>query len=149
MLRGLTTVVYPTPDLAAAKRWYTEVLGIEPYFDRTAYVEFRTGDHEHELGLLDTSFAGELAVDPAAADTTPGVPTPAAPGVIVYWHVDDVQAALDRLTALGATLHHPARDFGEGFVGAAVLDPFGNVLGIMRNPHYLDVLARTDHQTVR
>lgn len=150
MLRGLTTVVYPTPDLAAAKRWYTEVLGIEPYFDRTAYVEFRTGDYEHELGLLDTSFAGELAADATAADTTlapdaaaatPEAPAPAPPGVIVYWHVDDVPAALDRLVALGATLHHPPRDFGEGFVGAAVLDPFGNVLGIMRNPHYLDVLA--------
>lgn len=152
MLRGLTTVVYPTPDLAAAKQWYTDVLGIEPYFDRTAYVEFRTGDYEHELGLLDTSFAGELSADVAAADTslapdvaapTPEAPAPAAPGVIVYWHVDDVAAALDRLVALGATLHHPPRDFGEGFVGAAVLDPFGNVLGIMRNPHYLDVLATT------
>lgn len=152
MLRGLTTVVYPTPDLAAAKQWYTEVLGIEPYFDRTAYVEFRTGDYEHELGLLDTSFAGELSADVAAADTSlapdaatprPEAQAPAAPGVIVYWHVDDVPASLDRLVALGATLHHPPRDFGEGFVGAAVLDPFGNVLGIMRNPHYLDVLATT------
>lgn len=152
MLRGLTTVVYPTPDLAAAKRWYTEVLGIEPYFDRTAYVEFRTGDYEHELGLLDTNFAGELSADvtamdatlsPAAAGPARGAPTPAPPGVIVYWHVDDVQATLDRLVALGATLHHPPRDFGEGFVGAAVIDPFGNVLGIMRNPHYLDVLATT------
>lgn len=150
MLRGLTTVVYPTPDLDAAKRWYTQVLGIEPYFDRTAYVEFRTGDYEHELGLLDTSFAGELSADVAAADATlapddagptAGSPAPAAPGVIVYWHVDDVPATLDRLVTLGATLHHPPRDFGEGFVGAAVLDPFGNVLGIMHNPHYLDVLA--------
>jgi predicted enzyme related to lactoylglutathione lyase len=162
MLRGLTTVVYPTPDLAAATRWYAEVLGIEPYFDRTAYVEFRTGDYEHELGLLDTSFAGELSADVAAADAslapdapdapdapvpTPHAPAPGAPGVIVYWHVDDVPAALDRLVALGATLHHPPRDFGEGFVGAAVLDPFGNVLGIMRNPHYLDVLGGADRRS--
>lgn len=145
MLRGLTTVVYPTPDLTAAKRWYAEVLGTAPYYERTAYAEFRIGDYEHELGLLDTSFAGELAVYDAArgaALTAPG-PVTVAPGVIVYWHVDDVGAALDRLTSLGATLHHPPRDFGEGFVGAAVLDPFGNVLGLMHNPHYLDVLATT------
>ena len=141
MLRGLTTVVYPTPDLAAAKSWYTQLLGIEPYFDRTAYVEFRTGDYAHELGLLDTTFAGELTTGDAPNGPVAPVAATAAPGVIVYWHVDDVQATLDRMTALGATLHHPPRDFGEGFVGAAVLDPFGNVVGIMHNPHYLDVLA--------
>lgn len=27
-----------------------------------------------------------------------------------------------------------------GFVTAAVTDPFGNVLGIMRNPHYVEIL---------
>lgn len=43
---------------------------------------------------------------------------------------------------MGARLHHPPRDFGEGFVGASVIDPFGNVLGIMHNPHYLEVLER-------
>jgi hypothetical protein len=28
----------------------------------------------------------------------------------------------------------------KGFVTAAVVDPFGNVLGIMHNPHYLEIL---------
>jgi len=28
-----------------------------------------------------------------------------------------------------------------GFVTASVVDPFGNVLGLMRSPHYLEVLA--------
>jgi hypothetical protein len=46
---------------------------------------------------------------------------------------------------MGATLHQPPRDFGEGFVGASVIDPFGNILGIMDNPHYLDVLASITH----
>ncbi|MBI4049018.1 MAG: VOC family protein, partial [Devosia nanyangense] len=31
---------------------------------------------------------------------------------------------------------------GEGFVGAAVLDPFGNIVGLMYNKHYLEVLAK-------
>jgi hypothetical protein len=35
------------------------------------------------------------------------------------------------------------RDFGEGFIGASAIDPFGNILCVMRNPHYLEVLART------
>jgi hypothetical protein len=30
-----------------------------------------------------------------------------------------------------------------GFVTASVVDPFGNVLGVMYNPHDLDVLAST------
>jgi hypothetical protein len=29
---------------------------------------------------------------------------------------------------------------GQGFVTAAEVDPFGNVLGVMQNPHYLAVL---------
>jgi hypothetical protein len=28
-----------------------------------------------------------------------------------------------------------------GFITASVVDPFGNILGIMYNPHYLEVLA--------
>ncbi len=35
-----------------------------------------------------------------------------------------------------------ATEHGPGFVTAAVVDPFDNVLGIMYNQHYLDVLAR-------
>ena len=34
------------------------------------------------------------------------------------------------------------RGQGEGFVTASVVDPFGNVLGIMQNPHYLEMLGR-------
>jgi len=30
---------------------------------------------------------------------------------------------------------------GEGFTTAAVVDPFGNVLGIMYNQHYLEILS--------
>jgi hypothetical protein len=38
--------------------------------------------------------------------------------------------------------YDPITPRGEsGFVTASVVDPFGNVLGIMSNPHYLKVLA--------
>ena len=30
---------------------------------------------------------------------------------------------------------------GPGFVTASVVDPFGNILGVMVNQHYLDVLS--------
>ena len=62
MLRGLTNVSFWADDVDAATRWYAELLGIEPYFVRPedgppAYVEFRLGDHQDELGLIDRRYA--------------------------------------------------------------------------------------------
>jgi predicted enzyme related to lactoylglutathione lyase len=62
----------------------------------------------------------------------------------VYWHVEDVAATFERLLAMGAREHLPITPRGEaGFVTASVVDPFGNVLGIMYNPHYLEILGST------
>ena len=132
MLRGLTTVSFFADDVTAARRWYTELLGTEPYFVREAegapvYVEFRIGDYKHELGIIDSRFA---------AGTRPGT----ASGAIIYWHVDDVQASFERLVSLGATVHEEPVERGPGFVTASVVDPFGNILGIMYNQHYLEIL---------
>ncbi|GAA4421623.1 VOC family protein [Actinokineospora soli] len=129
MLRGLTTVNYFADDVPAAVAWYTEVLGVEPYFSREvdgtpAYVEFRIGDYQHELGILNSRYG-----------------TPATGGVLIYWAVDDVEATHARLLALGARPHLPPTEHGPGFVTASVVDPFGNVLGVMFNQHYLEVLA--------
>jgi predicted enzyme related to lactoylglutathione lyase len=131
----MATVSYWASDLEAATAWYTELLGIEPYFERpgggepAAYVEFRIGDRQHELGLIDSRYS---------PDGPPAEPA----GAVLYWHVDDVSAALDRLLSMGAEPHQPVTERGEGFVTASVVDPFGNVLGIMRNPHYLEMLGR-------
>jgi hypothetical protein len=91
MLRGTATASYFADDLDAAVRWYGELLGIEPYYavyacDRCgnrqvgaphcagcrsrlqpAYVEFRIGDHQHELGLIDNRWA------PHSPPARPGV----------------------------------------------------------------------------
>ncbi|MEV8633756.1 VOC family protein [Streptosporangium sp. NPDC051023] len=133
MLRGLTTVSFWADDVEAAKQWYAELLGTEAYFNRpgpdgrTVYAEFRLGDYQHELGLIDSRYA-------------PGGPEDRQGGAIVYWHVDDVTAAFDRLLALGAKEYEAPQERGEGFVTAAVTDPFGNILGVMYNRHYLEVL---------
>lgn len=130
-LRGLANLRLQTDDLAAAIRWYTEVLDVEPYFRRPGYAEFRVGDYQHELGIVDTSAAGGAGLHASAASG------PA--GAVAYWHVDDVSSTRQRLLELGATEHEPVRDFG-GFVVASVVDPFGNIIGLMRSPHYLEVL---------
>jgi predicted enzyme related to lactoylglutathione lyase len=136
MLRGLATVSYWADDLEAAKEWYSKLLGVEPYFERpggaapAAYYEFRLGDYQHELGLIDRRYA-------------PGGPATGPGGVIVYWHVDDAAATLAKLLAMGAKEHEALTERGAGFVTASVVDPFGNILGIMENPHYLEVLDST------
>ena len=63
MLRGLTTVNFWAADMAAAKKWYTELLGFGPYFERPLGVEppqnaeWRLGDYQHELGLIDRKYS--------------------------------------------------------------------------------------------
>ena len=134
MLRGISTMNLWAEDLPAATRWYTELLGAGPYVTSGAagrgpgYVEFRIGDYQHELGIIDRRFApSELAAGPG--------------GAVVYWHVDDVAATLDRLVPLGARQLEALTERGPGFVTASIADPFGNVLGIMYNRHYLDILG--------
>ena len=53
------------------------------------------------------------------------------------------RAMLAGAVSLGARVHHPARQFqpDSDFVGASVIDPFGNVLGFMHNPHYLEMVG--------
>ena len=133
MLRGVTTVSFFADDVTAAWAWYAELLGIEPYFVREAgaapvYAEFRVGDYQHELGIIDSRFA---------ASTRQGTGS----GAVIYWHVDDVQASFERLVSMGATVHENPVERGPGFVTASVVDPFGNILGIMYNQHYLQVLS--------
>ncbi|CCH31570.1 VOC family protein [Actinosynnema sp. NPDC047251] len=130
MLRGFTTVSYYADDLDAAEAWYTRFLGTEPYYRVPGgYLEFRIGDYQHELGIIHSAYATQ--------DVEGG---PA--GQIIFWAVDDLDATLDRLQALGATLHAAPRDHGgSGYITASVIDPFGNILGVMANPHYQAILA--------
>ena len=115
MLLGLRTAIYPAPDLPRAKRWYTDVLGQQPYFDEPFYVGFAVGGFE--LGLL--------------PDGKPGVD-----GARPLWGVSDIEAVHARLLAHGATALEPVTDVGGGIRVAAVRDPFGNRLGLIQNPHF-------------
>jgi predicted enzyme related to lactoylglutathione lyase len=115
---GLRTAIYPVPDLAKAKAWYAEAFGVAPYFDQPFYVGFNVGGFE-------------LGLDP----DTSGVPA-GATGVTTYWGVEDAARTWDRLLELGATPFSPVRDVGSGIRVAIVKDPFGNLLGIIQNPHF-------------
>jgi predicted enzyme related to lactoylglutathione lyase len=131
-LRGMATVSFWADDLKKAREWYNKLLGIEPYFqrpdkDNPAYIEYRFGDYQHELGIIDRKYA------PKGAKDGPG-------GAVLFWHVDDVKKTFDRLIKLGAKEYEPITNREEDFVTASVVDPFGNIIGIMYNPHYLGIL---------
>ena len=114
---GLRTAIYYAPDLAKAKSWYSRILGLEPYFDQPFHVGFNVGGYELGLDPDPSSSAG-------------------SGGVIVYWGVSDAEAALNRLLSLGAAERTNVQDVGEGIRVATVLDPFGNVFGLIENPHF-------------
>lgn len=115
MIKGLRTVVYPVADTAAARDWYAKVFETAPYFDQPFYVGFNVGGFE--LGLIPDGQSGTA-------------------GAMVYWGVDDIAAEVDRITALGATIHGAIEDVGQNILTAELADPFGNLLCLVYNPHF-------------
>lgn len=116
MFKGLKTVIYHAPDIDVTKSWYTTVFGVKPYFDEPFYVGFDINGFE--LGLM------------------PDSPSPSSPpsGAIVYWEVVSASDALSHLVANGATIRGNIEDVGGGIQVATVLDPFGNIFGIIEMP---------------
>lgn len=117
MFLGLRTVIYHVPDIDAAKKWYTALLGFGPYFDEPFYVGFNVGGYD-------------LGLQPCDAGENTGA------GVVAYWGVAEAEVALKYALEKGATSHEDLQDVGEGIKVATVKDPFGNVFGIIENPHF-------------
>jgi len=114
----LRTVIYHAADLAAAKEWYAKALGVQPYFDQPFYVGFNVGGFE-------------LGLHPTGPDLKPG-----PGGAVPYWGVERMDQAWPRALGLGAKPLHEPQDVGEGIKVATVVDPFGNWIGLIENPHF-------------
>ncbi len=115
---GLRTTIYKVPDIDVAKAWYAEAFGVAPYFDEPFYVGFNIAGYE--LGLMSDD-------GPAETKTS---------SVLSYWGVVNVPDTVGRLVGLGATLDVEASDVGEKIIVATVKDPWGNVIGLIDNPHF-------------
>ena len=111
---GLRSLIYPAPDLAASKAWWSKVLGKDPYFDEGGYVGFDLGGYE--LGL--NSFSQTLH------------------GPITYIGVHDVEAAVAHLVTEGSRVLMGPMDVGGGIILADVQSPHGDVFGVIYNPHF-------------
>jgi len=118
MFQGLRSGIYQVTDLEKAKAWYSVLLGKQPYFDQPFYVGYNVGGFE-------------LGLHPSTENSSKG-----GTGGVAYWSVDNADAAFKRLLKLGATEHSAVQDVGEGIRVATVADPFGNLIGIIENPHF-------------
>ena len=119
LAKALMTAIYPVPDIAAAKSWYAQAFDVDPYFDEPFYVGFDVGGYE--LGLIPSE---------------PPLHEPGNRGVVAYWGVADADQAWKRVTAAGAVPLDPLKDVGEGIRVGLVQDPYGNVIGLIENPHF-------------
>ena len=117
-LLGLRTVIYAAPDLEKTKAWYATVLGFAPYFDQPFYIGFTVGGYE--LGLMPNAEPAQVT----NSDT------------LTYWGVEDIEAAMAHWVDQGATVFTDIQEVGGDIKTAAVKDPFGNVVGLIQNPHF-------------
>ena len=118
MFLGLRTAIYHVADLDAAKAWYARLLSAQPYFDQPFYVGFNVGGFE--LGLVP---APEAKLVREAAG-------------VAYWGVAKIEPAFDQAAGLGAVAVEDVTDVGEGIKVASLRDPFGNIIGLIENPHF-------------
>jgi len=114
MIGTIKTIIYPVKDLAKAKAFYQQLLGIEPTTDAPYYVGFKIGD-------LD------IGLDPNGHNN-------GMTGPVSYWQVTNIKESLQQLLAAGAQTQHEAKDVGGGMLIATVLDADGNTIGLMQLP---------------
>ncbi len=114
MIEGLQATRIGVPDLPLAVTWYTRALDIEPYLrDATSATFFLGGSLlrlEQENHTSDEGSPGQ---------------------VTVYWRVDSLQSELLRLQGLNAAPFQAVAHIDGDTQTASVLDPFGNVMGLI------------------
>ncbi len=114
---GLRTVIYYVSDIGEATEWYSEAFGVVPYFDEPFYVGFNIGGFE--LGLSPDEGGVEVRSSGNA-----------------YWGVANIHAVWTHLIEIGASPHNEIEDVGGDIYSASVRDPWGNIVGLIQNPHF-------------
>ena len=113
-------------DLARSAAFYRTAFGWAPRVEAPVYVELELPDGRG-LGLyLRDGYARNTGLLPTS------VPECEITGTELYFHVDDVDDAVQRLVGAGARVLSPAspRDWGD--VAAYVADPDGNVVVVAK-----------------
>jgi predicted enzyme related to lactoylglutathione lyase len=111
---GIQTVLHPVTDLEKAKAVYTALLGVGPIADSAYYVGYEVAGQQ--IGLV------------------PGGGPQGMTSPVAHWHVTDINAKIADVTAAGGTVKDEPRNVGGGRLVATVVDPDGNVLGLVQDP---------------
>ncbi len=111
-MKNVSLIVYSAPDMDAAKRFFRELLGSDPYVDSARYVGYKNGDME--IGL---------------------VPSANAAPALAYWTVSDIAGSVKALEAAGGTIVQEITNVGYGMLVASVKDPNGTIVGLRQPPN--------------
>jgi predicted enzyme related to lactoylglutathione lyase len=94
------------------------IISKQPYFDEPFYVGFNIGGYE--LGLLPTE--SESEINDANS--------------ITYWGVDNIEESYNNCLNKGASVHEKPTNVGGELMVASVIDPWGNIIGLIYNPDF-------------
>ncbi len=112
-MKDVSLIVYPAADMTAAKQFFRELIGGDPYVDSPPYVGFKSGDME--IGLVPNANGRE-------------------PSGLAYWTVSDIAASMQGLVAAGGAVVQEATDVGYGLLVGSVKDPNGVTIGLRQPP---------------
>ena len=111
-------MTYKVGDIAKAKEWYAKAFQTSPNFDQPFYVGFTVAGYE--LGLQPEEQQTILKSE----------------GVVTFWGVENIESEYKRFIELGAIEHEPPKSVGGAIVVGTVKDPWGNIIGLVQNPHF-------------
>lgn len=113
MLKGLAEVTYFVPDIEKAWAWLQEALAADLIVDLPGMIQARIGTSVITLHPADIK-----------GQAGPG-------GQVAYWHVASVDDALRHFESHGGRRYRGPIHGVDGPRIAQVLDPFGNVWGLI------------------
>jgi uncharacterized protein len=118
LFSGVQEVMYFVPDPEAAGDWYARLFGIEKTrFYNPDFFVLRVGGVDVFFHPADTKGPSGVA------------------GQVVYWRVEDFDAAVRHAESLGATLYRGPLDRTDGTFMCQMKDPFGNAFGMIGQLH--------------
>jgi predicted enzyme related to lactoylglutathione lyase len=111
-LKDVSLIIYRAADMPAAKRFFRELIGADPYADSPQYVGYKSGDMEIGLVPTDKLDSGGLA----------------------YWTTDDIAGRVKALVEAGGTVVQDITDVAYGLLVASVKEPNGSTVGLRQFP---------------
>src|SRR5262249_51155338 len=99
--------------MAAAKQFFRELIGDDPYADSPQYVGYKNCNIE-------------IRLVPNAKNREPYA--------LAYWTVGDIEASVKALVDKGGTIVQPITDVAYGLLVASVKDPNGATIGLRQFP---------------